>query len=851
MRIPKRVFIVAGVLVAILLIALAALPFLVDANRLRPLIQVQLQQRLQRQVSLGDMQLKMFPLAVRVSGLTVGQPEGFTSAQPFLQASEVYVGVALWPLLHKEVNIDAIRLQSPSLEVIRNPAGVWNYETASGGPAADSGSSSITLDELRIEDGQVAIHDQKAASRDVYKHIDLTLNGLGPGRRGSLAGSVRLDKMAAVLTIRSDFENREALTAKGTLSVKSDRNRDTLDIAYDVRRGPAPAPVTINSLTAKIGALSASATGSVDVERTPAELELHVQMANAPVADLLRLAGLYGAKFPPGLKAEGLLAADVQVTGTIQKPIFAGKIDATKAQFSAKELVEPVRASELHIDFTPDSLTARTFTLETGSTRLTAQGTVRDYNSSSPQVVATLQTDGARVEELLRIATAYGVIPTGLAGSGIVTLDMKISKAGNSVNYSGSGSLRNVSITSPQLPKPLTVSDASMKFSEDRVGFDHLQAALGSLHLNGAGSVRDFERPNIQFDLHIDELSSAELREWGGGSAKKPSGKHPSGILDNVTANGVVTVDKVIYERVTLSKVKATINFAKSILRLDPVTALLFGGQESGSVNVDLCGDTPTYAIKAKLSKVDANQLLSATTSVKQVLSGTLDSTVDLQFLGRPNEDIAKTLNGKVQFQMGQGRLSGVQILNEVANIGRFLGYSKRPESSTNIVKLTGSLNIQNGLASTNDLFMDLSGATLSGAGTMGLVDQSLKLRITTVLSKDFAQRNAPGQIGGLLTTALANQKGEVIVPAIVTGTFAQPKFAPDVEQIGQLKLRGLLPTADNPAAFTSGLKGLMESITGKQPEAKPGEAKPSESKPGSILDIFKQFGKQKDAKKP
>ena len=57
--------------------------------------------------------------------------------------------------------------------------------------------------------------------------------------------------------------------------------------------------------------------------------------------------------------------------------------------------------------------------------------------------------------------------------------------------------------------------------------------------------------------------------------------------------------------------------------------------------------------------------------------------------------------------QMGPGRIAGVQILNEMANIGRFLGYTNKPEAYTNINKISGSLNIQNGVATTNDLLVD------------------------------------------------------------------------------------------------------------------------------------------------
>lgn len=67
---------------------------------------------------------------------------------------------------------------------------------------------------------------------------------------------------------------------------------------------------------------------------------------------------------------------DVQITGTTDKPLLAGTIEATEAQITAKELAEPVRASELVVNFTPESATTQPFTIETGSTKLAAQATI-------------------------------------------------------------------------------------------------------------------------------------------------------------------------------------------------------------------------------------------------------------------------------------------------------------------------------------------------------------------------------------------------------------------------------------------------------------------------------------------
>ena len=397
-----------------------------------------MEQRLHRPVTVGGIQVKTFPLALRISDLLIGQPAGTVSKLPFVEAKEVFIAVDLWPLLRKEVLINAVRLKSPHIELVRDRTGAWNYETGTRTGGETASSSTVTLNELTIEDGQIALEDQKAGKpRDVYEHIDLDLKGLGPDRRGSLTGGVRLNTMAAVLKIHSDFEIGRTMSAKGNLTLTSDRSKDPLNITYDVRRANATSPVIIQQLEAKIGSVSASATGSVNMQITPSPLQIHTKTASAPIADLLHLAALYGAKLPADLKIDGNLQADVQVTGTTDKPLLAGKIETTKTQFAAKTLAEPVRASELVVNFTPESATTQPFTLETGSTRLAAQATIYGYSGDKPRVTATIQTSGARVEELLRMASAYGVKPAGLNGTGAVNLDMKVSQSGKAISYSG------------------------------------------------------------------------------------------------------------------------------------------------------------------------------------------------------------------------------------------------------------------------------------------------------------------------------------------------------------------------------------------------------------------------------
>ena len=46
--------------------------------------------------------------------------------------------------------------------------------------------------------------------------------------------------------------------------------------------------------------------------------------------------------------------------------------------------------------------------------------------------------------------------------------------------------------------------------------------------------------------------------------------------------------------------------------------------------------------------------------------------------------------------------------------------------------------------------------------------------------------------VGGLLGIVFSNPRGELVIPAMVTGTFGQPRFAPDAERAARLKVDGM-----------------------------------------------------------
>ncbi len=116
-------------IVVVLLVAIVLGVVLSNVNKYRPRVQAELQNKLDRPVTLGHLGVRLFPLSIRVDGLTIGEAPQFASGRPFATAKEVYVSVGFFSLLTGNPDVKELDLNRAQIELIRNPAGVWNFST--------------------------------------------------------------------------------------------------------------------------------------------------------------------------------------------------------------------------------------------------------------------------------------------------------------------------------------------------------------------------------------------------------------------------------------------------------------------------------------------------------------------------------------------------------------------------------------------------------------------------------------------------------------------------------------------------------------------------------------------------
>ena len=937
-----------AILVIIVLIVAAALivPHVININHYRPQIQAELQKRLGRSVTLGEMSLGLLPPSFEVANPVVSESPQFNTGRPFATAEKLSVKVAFWPLLHKQVEVKSLELVRPHVELVRNSQGVWNFATlgenapatAPTAPAATpsapakhpsptatpaqakpqpqttpenkQAAGGLTLANLTITDGQVAITDQqKHQSRAVYDHIDLDVSNFAPDQQFSIKATAHLPgtgsqavslqgkggpiKQADIIntpfdgTIKLDqvavsgaekFLNSQALSGieaqiSGNASVKNSEGKlssagdvhvtnariKSVDVGYpialkyDLTDDLTNDVIQIRKGDIDLGSTPVTISGTLDSKATPSQIDLKLTAQNASIQDAARLASAFGVAFGKEMNVQGQVNANIQAKGAANKPALNGNLSVRNLVISGKEIPQPVKAQNVELTLTPAAIHSNNFTASAGPTNVNVNFALQNYTGNNSTIDAALRAPNAQISDLLSMAKAAGISAAeGMSGNGLLTLDVHARgplKNMSALLFNGTGKIQNASVKPPSLTQPVHVRNADLAFSQNSANVRNLAASVGQTNATGNLTLKNFAAPQVQFALNADKVNIAELQQLMApqqAPAKKTASagfwqlvpraeaqatQQPS-MITKMTGGGTISVGSVQYNDLLLNNVRSNVVLDRGIIKMNPITADVYGGKEAGVVTVDLRPAQPVYTANLKTTKVDANKLLSSVSSLKQTLYGLLSANVNASFSSTTADAIARSLNGRVDMNLNNGRLMNVDLLHELAAVGKFLGNGipNAAQGFTNIVQLTGNFDIKNGIAQTNNLKAAIDGGTLAAAGTVNLANQALDMHMTAVLNKAMSQRVGGTQIGGFMNTALANNNGELVMPVLVTGNFQHPQIAPDLQQIAQMKLHNLLPTTNNPGALTSGILG---KILGNKGQGSSGQQQQS---PGGAL---------------
>jgi uncharacterized protein involved in outer membrane biogenesis len=670
------------------------------------------------------------------------------------QAREFSLRIALWPMLaRREARVESIRVSQPRVELVRDAQGAWNYSSL-GGASSTGDSRPLVISSLVVSDGQLGVTDHlEGRARVQYDHIDVRLRDWGAPTPFGLAISLKLPG-----------KGKQGVLLEGT---------------------------------------GVSGGGGFDGA---------LKLDDASVQSIVKFLNLSG--FPP---------IEAQATGETKIRTRGGNVEVDgRTTFSA---TQATMAVSYRVSSADGRVKVESVRAKVGELSATAAGEIGE------SIDLRIKMAPASITELVRLASLAGVALKDVDARGQLSADIAVRGPRAAPTYSGVVDGSALVLASKAWTEPIRVPAIRLNFTPDEIRAGGFGVEAGATKLGAAFVLRNYAGGGGQIaasvstrDSSLEELLRIARTFGAGVEGVKATGsvtfdlraKGPVKGPLAMSGNGEVRnarLEGPALPNLALESVRTTLSLDKRVLNLEPLTAELYGGRQSGAIQVDLRQAEPRYSIRVKFADVEAARLLAATTGVR-ALQGPLGAQADVQFSPGEGDQLARSLSGRVSLRLAPGKIVGVNLFNELAQLGQFVGLRGAGEGVTGLASMACTLDIRDGVGSTSDLLLHLAdGGAIAAQGTVNLADQSVNLKSTAVFSKELADRAGGSKVGGYLTAVLLNDKGELVMPVLISGAIGKPRIVPDAVRIAEMKA----------GAITRGVTDAIRT-----------------GKPGSLLDILK-----------
>ena len=159
-------------LLAILLIAFAILLALWDWNWFKGPIERQVERRTGRSFDIGgDLDVDLGRTTVIRAGTLAFGNAPWAKTPTMASVRQLEFGIDVWPLLHGDIRIPSIHLDTPHLRLEQGPQGVGNWVFGDR-----NGATNLQFRRLWIDDGELRFLDP-AANTDIDVHVDSAAAG--------------------------------------------------------------------------------------------------------------------------------------------------------------------------------------------------------------------------------------------------------------------------------------------------------------------------------------------------------------------------------------------------------------------------------------------------------------------------------------------------------------------------------------------------------------------------------------------------------------------------------------------------------------------------------------------------
>jgi AsmA protein len=349
---------------------------------------------------------------------------------------------------------------------------------------------------------------------------------------------------------------------------------------------------------------------------------------------------------------------------------------------------------------------------------------------------------------------------------------------------------------------------AGLKGNQTKIAVSDAVLNLDDSTLNFTLNASDFSKPNLAFDLNLDKIDLDRYlppKSEKQSAAEKPIEKKPPDYapLRKLILDGRIKIGQLIADKAKIEDMMLHITAQNGIINLDPLKLNMYQGNVSGTGRVNVQKESPQTNINLDAKNIQVGPLLKDVLQ-KDFLEGAANARLTLAMAGDDEAMIKKTLNGEGQVLFNDGAIVGIDLAGMVRNVKAAFGLEQKPAERprTDFSELNAPFTIVNGVVNTPETSLKSPLLRLVAAGSANLVNETLDFRVE------------PKIVGTIKGQGDTQQRTGLMVPVIVSGTFAKPSFAPDLAGVAKQQLEEKILGSDQGKKLLD-KKGLEESAKG------------------------------------
>jgi AsmA protein len=394
----KKILTIVGIIVVVLILIVVVLPFVIDVNKFKPVLETNISDALGRKVEIGNISLAILSGGVSVDNVVIADDPAF-SRTPFLQAKQVTVGVALLPLIFsKRLEVSSFTVTDPQVSLLRSASGAWNFSSMGAGGAKQkskdtSAPANFSVAKLKVSNGTIVMGTGGALPKtQTYQEVNLEASDLSytsqfpfkfsantpgggsvklEGKAGpvdatdasltpldakigvehfDIAASGVVDSatgVAGVIDFTGDLaSDGQQMNSKGTLKAnkiklvaKGSPASVPVDVDYDTSYDLKRQAGSLKQGDVHIGKGLARLTGGYDIAGAALTLNLKLNGLGMPIADLEGMLPAAGITLPSGAKLEsGSLDLNLALSGPVDKLVITGPVNLSNGKIAGYNL---------------------------------------------------------------------------------------------------------------------------------------------------------------------------------------------------------------------------------------------------------------------------------------------------------------------------------------------------------------------------------------------------------------------------------------------------------------------------------------------------------------------------------